>query len=129
MHRRTFIAGGAAAVGSLAAAEPAQFRKSIAAVIFPREMPMEEQFRRAKDAGFEGIELRMGDHVKIDSTQHQLRRWGDAARSAGITIVSLWVSEPLSPNPLNSPDPEVRARGVRALEKSIDFATWLGCGA
>ena len=117
------------AAGSLAGAGPAQFRKSIAAVIFPREMPMEEQFRQAKDAGFEGIELRMGDHVKIDSTEDQLRRWGDAARKAGITIVSLWVSEPLTSNPLNSADPAVRARGVAALEKSTEFATWLGCGA
>jgi L-ribulose-5-phosphate 3-epimerase len=130
MHRRTFITGGAAlAAGSLRAAGSPQFRKSIAAVIFPREMPVEEQFRRAKDAGFEGIELRMGDHVTIESTEDQLRRWGDAARTAGITIVSLWVSEPLSSNPLNSPDAAVRARGVLALEKSIDLATWLGCGA
>jgi L-ribulose-5-phosphate 3-epimerase len=47
----------------------------------------------------------------------------------GITIVSLWVSEPLTSNPLNSSDPAVRARGVAALEKSTEFATWLGCGA
>src|SRR5436305_9923049 len=117
MDRRSFVAGGAVlAAGSLAVAAPAQFRKSIAAVIFPREMPVEEQFRRAKDAGFEGIELRMGDHVKIDSSEDQLRRWGDAARTTGITIVSLWVSEPLSANPLNSPDPALRARGVAVLE-------------
>ena len=130
MDRRTFITGSAAlAAGSLAAGESSQFRKSIAAVIFPRGMPIEEQFKRAKDAGFEGIELRMGDHVTLDSTEDQLRRWGDAARTAGITVVSLWVSEPLSANPLNSPDAEARARGVAALEKCIDFATWLGCGA
>src|SRR5690349_11215627 len=104
MHRRTFLAGSAAAASSLTAAGSGQFRKSIASVIFPREMPVEEQFRRAKDAGFEGIELRMGDRVKIDSAPDQWKRWGDAARSTGITIVSLWVSQPLSANPLNSPD-------------------------
>ncbi len=131
MDRRTFLAGGAAlaAAGSTSAAGSGQFRKSIAAVIFPRDMPIEEQFRRAKDAGFEGIELRMAEQVNINTPRDQFERWGEAARKTGITIVSLWVSEPLSSNPLNSPDANVRARGVAALEKCIDFAGWLGCGA
>ena len=113
----------------MSGANSSQFRKSIASVIFPRDTPVEEQFRRAKDAGFEGIELRMGDQVRIDSTPDQLKRWGDAARGMGITVVSLWVSEPLSSNPLNSPDADARARGVAVLDKCIDFAGWIGCGA
>jgi hexulose-6-phosphate isomerase len=71
----------------------------------------------------------MGDQVTMDSTPDQLKRWGEAARQAGVTIVSLWVSGPIEPNPLNSPDAEARAKGLAAVEKSIDFAAWLGCGA
>jgi hexulose-6-phosphate isomerase len=129
MHRRAFLAGAAGVPSSLSAAGSSQFRKSIASVIFPRDMPLEEQFRRAREAGFEGIELRMGDQVKIDSSKEQLQRWRDSARSTGIAVVSIWVSEPLSRNPLNSPDAAVRAGGVAALEKCIDLATWIGCGA
>src|SRR5262245_32707621 len=36
-----------------------QFVKSIWAGIFPRAMPYDECFRRAKEAGFDGIELTM----------------------------------------------------------------------
>jgi hexulose-6-phosphate isomerase len=129
MQRRDFIAGGAAFAAGLTAAGSGAFRKSIASVIFPRDMPLEEQFRRAKDAGFEGIELRMGDQVAIDSPPDQLKRWGETARKMEMAIVSLWVSGPLESNPLNSPDAEARARGRSAIEKSIDFAGWLGCGA
>jgi hexulose-6-phosphate isomerase len=129
MQRRTFLAGGvAAAAGSPAAGSP-QFRKSIASVIFPSAMPLEEQFRRTRDAGFEGIELHMGDQITMDTTRDQFARWGDAARQAGVTIVSLWVSQPLSATPLNSPDAALRAQGVRKIEQCIDFATWIGCGA
>jgi len=98
-------------------------------VIFPAATPLEEQFRRAKNAGFEGIELRFGEQVKVDSTAEDLKRLRDAASSTGITIVSLWVSGPLGSNPLNSPDAEARARGVAAIERAISCAVALDCGA
>jgi hexulose-6-phosphate isomerase len=129
MNRRSFLAAGGVAAGMVAAAPSAQFRKSICSIIFPREMPLEEQFRLTRDAGFEGLEVRIGDEVTMDSTADQLQRWGDGARRMGVTVVSLWVSQPLSSNLLNSPDPAVRARGVAAIEKAIDFAGWIGCGA
>ncbi len=128
MNRRAFLAGGAAlAAGGLSAAPPAQFRKSICSVIFPAEMPLEEQFRRTKDAGFEGIEIRFGPQVKPESTADDLHRLRDAAGKTGITIVSLWVG--LDDNPLNSPDAEVRARGDASIERAIECAVGLGCEA
>lgn len=127
MKRREFLAAaGAAAAAPLPSG---QFVKSICSVIFPRSMPLADCFKKAKSAGFDGIEIRMGDEITLDSTPEQLQRIGDAAREAGIAIASLWVSEPLGANPLNSPDPEARARGVAAIRKAIGFCGHLGCGA
>ncbi len=127
MNRRQFLAAAAAPV--LTAAAESQFVKSICSVNFPESMPLPERFRRAKAAGFQGIEIRTGSDVKLDSSPDEVKAIGDAARKAGMAIASLWVSEPFSANPLNSPDAEVRARGLDALKKAIEFATYLSCGA
>jgi hexulose-6-phosphate isomerase len=104
------------------------FIKSIWVGIFPRTMPYAECFRKAKGAGFEGIELTMAGEITLASSADRVRQIGDDARKAGIAIASLWVS-PLGASPLNSPSPEVRARGVEAIRKAIEFATYLDCGA
>jgi hexulose-6-phosphate isomerase len=131
MDRRSFLPALTAAAASAAAASaaPPQFRKSIAAVIFPRDLPLEDKFRQAKAAGFEGIELRLVTHVPLDASRDQLQRWADSARSLDLSIVSVWASEPLGAAPLNSPDPAIRARGVAAVEKCLDIAVALGAGA
>ena len=120
---RSGLAAGAAA------APPAQFRKSICSGIFPPETPLADEFRLAKGAGFEGIEIRYGEQVKVDSTADDLKRLRDAAASAGVTIAAAGSPGPLSSNPLNSPDPATRARGVQAIEQATGFAAALGGGA
>jgi L-ribulose-5-phosphate 3-epimerase len=125
MNRREFLAAAAAP----AVAAGARFTKSICSVIFPQGTPLAECFRRAKDAGFDAIEIRMGDEVGLDSTPDQMKQLAGDARKAGIAIASMWVSRPLSENPINSPDPAVRARGIAALEKCIELAHHAGCGA
>jgi L-ribulose-5-phosphate 3-epimerase len=125
MTRREFLA--APAAGAAPTSRP-RFRKGICAIIFPKDMPLEQQFRQARDAGFEGLEIPLGDWLPLDTGRDQAQRLADAARRSGIEIVSLWVSAPLSPNPLNHPDPEVRARGVEALRKAIALASWMDCG-
>ncbi len=112
----------------LSAAPAAGFRKGICSIIFPKGMALEEQFRRTRDAGFEGIEIPLGEAIPLETDRDQARRIADAARKAGVEIVSLWVSQPLSPNPLNSPDPAVRARGVEVLRRAVTLASWLECG-
>lgn len=92
-------------------------------------MPYPDCFAQAKNAGFEGIEIPLGGKITQDTPVDQIKKIGESAQKTGITIVSLWVSEPLSRNPLNSPDPEVRARGVEVIKKAIEFANYLGCGA
>jgi len=105
-----------------------RFIKSIWVGIFPGGMPYAECFRKAKDAGFDGIELTMAGEITLASSADRVRQIGEDARKAGMAIASLWVS-PLGSSPLNSPSPQVRARGVDAIRKAIEFATWLDCGA
>jgi L-ribulose-5-phosphate 3-epimerase len=126
MTRREFMGVSASA---LAAPASARFRKGICATIFPKAMPLEEQFRQTRAAGFEGLEIPIGDLLPLDTGREQAQRLADAAQKAGVEIVSLWVSAPLAANPLNHPDPEVRARGVEALRRAITLASWMNCGA
>lgn len=127
MIRREFLQ--AAAGAALAQSTGSRFTKSICAVIFPPEMPYAECFTRAKNAGFEGVEVQYGRDLTAAASPDQVKRIGEAARKAGIAIASLWGSEPFRANPLNHPDAAVRARGVESIRRMIEFATWLDCGA
>ena len=128
MTRRELIAC-AAAAPALVAASGQRFTKSICSVIFPPHTPLAECFERAKNAGFDAIEIRMSDEVSLSSTPDQMKRLADDAHKTGIAIASMWVSRPLVDTPINSPDPAVRAQGVAALEKSVELAKLAGCGA
>ncbi len=119
----------AAAAFSARAQSNPRFVKGICSIIFPREMPRAECFVQAKSAGFDAIELSVGADVPLDISHDDARRMADAAEKAGIKIATLWVSEPLHQNPLNSPDAAVRTRGVEAIRKSLSIATDLNCGA
>jgi len=130
MNRREFATIAAVSLPGAAWSPPStQFRKGICSGVFPKGTPLEEQFNQAKRAGFDGIELPLGEALPLDSSAEDAKRIADRARKAGITIVSLWASQPLSAAPLNSPDPAVRARGVEALKKAVQLASWLECGA
>jgi L-ribulose-5-phosphate 3-epimerase len=140
VNRRLFIATSAGA--ALAASNPlsaapalaarpasAHFIKSICSRIFPDRMPEPEKFRQAKNAGFDGIEVRFGGEISPSLSADEVKRIGDAVHEAGVQIASMWVAEPFQTSPLNSPDAAVRARGLDALRKAIEFATYLNCGA
>lgn len=106
----------------------ARFVKGVCAGIFPREMPYADRCRKAKNAGFDAIEIPLSGELSLSSTPDQLKRLGEAADRAGVKVASLWVS-PLSDVPLNSPDPQIRERGIEAINKAVEFATYLDCGA
>ena len=99
-----------------------RFRKSICSVAFPPKMPVAEKFTAAKATGFEGIELRMGDEMPLDSTPDHLSRLADAAQEAGITVVRLWDSSLSAQSPAQQSRPALRAKGVEAIRQAIDFA-------
>jgi hexulose-6-phosphate isomerase len=129
MNRRDLLALPLAAAVCAPAQSGPRFTKGICSIIFPKEMPRPECFAQAKSAGFDAIELAIGADLPLDVSRDEARTLGDSARKAGIQIATLWVSEPLHQNPLNSPDPVVRARGVGAVRKAITIATDLNCGA
>ncbi|MFN7996125.1 MAG: sugar phosphate isomerase/epimerase family protein [Bryobacteraceae bacterium] len=129
MTRRDLLTVPLAAAAAAAADQDPRFTKGICSVIFPDAMPRPECFTRAKAAGFDAIELAIGRDVPLDISADDAQRMRDAAEKAGIHIATLWVSEPLHQNPLNSTDPAVRARGVEAIRKTITIASHLNCGA
>ena len=92
-------------------------------------MPRAECFKQAKAAGFDAMELAVGYDFPLDISTDDARRMRDAADAAKIQIATIWVSEPLHANPLNAPDPAVRARGVEAIRTVIRIATEMNCQA
>jgi L-ribulose-5-phosphate 3-epimerase len=128
LNRRQVLVGLAGAAAGAAQSGP-RFRKSICSTALPPKMPVAEKFAAVKAAGFEGIELRMGDEIPVESTPDELARLADAAQKAGVTVVSLWGSSPLQKVPLNHADPAVRAKGVEVVRRAIDFAHRLNCGS
>lgn len=131
ISRRTFTASaGAAALAGTAAVKPpeSRFVKGICRGIFPRSMPLDECFFQTRNAGFDAIELPMTEELAPNATPDQVKAIGEKARKAGIGIGALWASE-LEASPLNSPDADVRTRGVEAIRKAVEFAGYLNCGA
>jgi L-ribulose-5-phosphate 3-epimerase len=112
-----------------AAQSTPRFTKGICSIIFPKEMPRTECFAAAKSAGFDAVEMAIGPDIPLDVSHDDARRLADAAEKAGIRIVTLWVSEALHANPLNSPDPAARTRGVEAIRKALSIANDVNCGA
>jgi hexulose-6-phosphate isomerase len=129
MNRRQVLALPLAAAFSAQAQSSPRFTKGICSIIFPKDMPRPECFAQAKSAGFDAVEIAVGTDLSLDISHDDARRMADAAAKAGIQIATLWVSEPLHQNPLNAPDPVVRARGVEAIRKAIAIATDLNCSA
>jgi L-ribulose-5-phosphate 3-epimerase len=122
--RRTFMLAASAAVQ---AQTSSRFVKCICSVVFPADMPLPEAFRRAKDAGFQAFEIQMNKQLTPETAPAEVRRIRDAARALGIPIAAVWPSGFIRNNPLNSPDPAVRARGVHAIKKALEFAVEFQC--
>ena len=89
-----------------------RFRKGITSGNFPKGKPLSDCFAEAKAAGFEGVEIALGDQVHLNTPDDDLKRLADAARKNGIAIVNMWVSGAIADTPLNAADPKVRAQGV-----------------
>jgi L-ribulose-5-phosphate 3-epimerase len=125
MTRREFPLSFAAV---LQPAEP-RFVKSICSGIFPRSMQVEEYFAAARNAGFAGVEIPLGTGIPMDAAPDRLASIADTAAKAQCPIVSLWLSGPLSANPLNSPDPDRRLKGAEIVKRGIDICAALHCEA
>lgn len=103
--------------------------KSICGGVFAADTPLEERFRQARNAGFEGIEVRLDAMFPPSAGREHAVRIAEAANRHRIAIVSLWVSSALDGSWLNHPDPAVRAKGVAIIHQAIDLARHVNCGA
>ena len=92
--------------------------------------PTAEAFDEAKKAGFEAVEVCLGDagEVSLATTERSAKQVLRAAGNAGIEIPSVatglfWGKS------LTSSDPKVRAEALEIGKKLIDVAVWLETGA
>lgn len=118
MNRRQFLATGAGALLSMAAGpfQAAPFKVKIKKAIIGG--PDEATFKRAKDHGFDGVQIGSWNHKPEDA-----RRARELAEKVGVQIPSLiraWV-------PLDSPKPEEIDKIVASLETALLAAEGFGC--
>ena len=123
------VAAASAGQASQAAAREGAFRKGICSINFDSHKPLADCFTEAKAAGFEGMEIALGEQIGLGASADDCLRVREAADKLGLTIISVWVSGVISETPLNDSDPKVRERGVAAILKGIRIASALGSGA
>jgi len=94
---------------------------------YPQRMTLEECFRLAKDAGFDGIELNydLDNDLSPKAGTKDYERIRKLADRIGIQISGL-CSFLFWPYPLSSNDPEKRARGIELAGKIAQAAHDLG---
>lgn len=104
--------------------------KGISRWSIPADIPLEDAMRRAKDAGFEGLELSFDASGDLDfnTTQAQAEHVRSLADRVGIRIAGLATGIHWE-NPLTSADPAKRATGIAAVDKMLDIAMWIGVDA
>ncbi len=109
--------------------------KSISAWAFDAKRTPDEVFQMARQHGFEGVEVSIGDEnfplsrqVGFDATDEECAKVREAADKAGVKLVSMasgfgWDF------PITSDDAATRARGVELTQKAIRVAGQLNVGA
>src|SRR6185295_14421774 len=117
MNRRGFLAAGAAAgLAAVAARQEPAFKKKIRKSFIAG--PDEGSFKRAKDNGFDGVQLGSWNHKPEDA-----RKAREAAEKIGVRICSLiraWV-------PLDSPKADEVEKIVASVETALLAAEAFGC--
>jgi hexulose-6-phosphate isomerase len=104
--------------------------KGISRWSLPPDMPLDECFRRAKQAGFDGLELSFdgeGD-LGFSTTQAEAEAIRRTADTTGIQIAGLATGF-LWEHSLTASIPAIRAQGISAVDKMLDIAGWLGVDA
>ena len=101
------------------------------------ERSFEEEFRFYRDAGFDGIEVTISEasepaeplsargYLRIEHILDDVKEIAEASRETGLEVHSVR-SGLLWKYPLNSPDPSVRGRAFRIVEKGLEAASYIG---
>ena len=105
-------------------------KKSIGDNMIPKDWGFERGLELIKRAGFDGIELWLGDvpWLQMTTTDAQVRALRRKIENAGLVVSNVstglhWAA------PLSARDPAVRARAARIVERQIETAVLLGCDA
>lgn len=125
MNRRTFLHTSAAALAATAlsraqeAPKKRSLKKAINLGMVSGGASVEDRFKMAKDAGFDGLELNRPDAIPLDELVK-------AKNATGLEIGGLICSTHWG-KPLSSPDPAVVEAGMKGLKLALSDAAELGC--
>ena len=105
-------------------------KKAIGDNMIPKDWGFERGLELVKKAGFDGIELWLGDvpWFQLNTPDAELRELRRKVEGAGLVVSNVstglhWAS------PLSARDPAVRAHAARIVERQIEAAVLLGCDA
>jgi L-ribulose-5-phosphate 3-epimerase len=105
-------------------------KKSIGDNMIPKEFGLDRGLALVKQAGYDGIELWLGDRpwFGMSTTDAEVRALRRKIEDAGLVVSNVstglhWAS------PLSARDPKVRADGMRIVEREIETAQLLGTDA
>ena len=105
-------------------------KKAIGDNMIPKEWGFEKGLELVKRAGFDGIELWLGDRpwFQMSTTDSEVRALRRKIEDAGLVVSNVstglhWAS------PLSARDPKVRAQAARIVEREIETAALLGTDA
>ena len=105
-------------------------KKAIGDNMIPKEWGFEKGLQLVKQAGFDGIELWLGDvpWFQMSTADADVRELRRKVEDAGLVVSNVstglhWAS------PLSARDPAVRARAMRIVERQIETAVLLGSDA
>lgn len=133
LSRREFLFGIAGASGALIVSNwsnaverersgaQRRFKKAIILGMLPRNMPLKDRFKLARDVGFDGIEVPPQGDRKV---AEEMRA---TAEAIGLQLHSViyggWR------NPLSSANPKVVEAGLKGVEQALHTAKWVGATA
>jgi hexulose-6-phosphate isomerase len=105
-------------------------KKSIGDNMIPKDWGFERGLDLIKHAGYDGIELWLGDMpwFQMTASDGDVRELRRKVENAGLVVSNVstglhWAA------PLSTRDPAVRARAARIVERQIETAVLLGCDA
>lgn len=102
-------------------------KKGITIWSFPPQS-LEETFKLAKKAGYQGVELALDEkgEINMDSTKEDMEKIKEQAEKYGIELYSVATTLHWN-NLLTSANEEIREKAKAIVRKQLDVASWLGC--
>src|SRR5207245_7352406 len=105
-------------------------KKSIGDNMIPKDWGFERGLDLVKKAGFDGIELWLGDvpWFQMSTADAEVRELRRKVESAGLVVSNVstglhWLY------PVSARDPKVRAQGIHIVERQLETAQILGTDA